>query len=186
MHVSWQHQREYNCLNPGEEPQLTTTQLKQGILWCPQPHADPPWLEDMINSPLPHCLDPRYTRCPARTLPISPSSVSTGVEQWLGEQVDQWLVVHVDYHVQRLMQIATPPLTGQKYRQELMILDRVIAFCSQQFVTKKATGCSVYSRTAPTWVSEVSVHRTIGRSRVGKCSMGGVTKASHSWSNADC
>ena len=35
-------------------------------------------------------------------------------------------------------------------------------------------------------VSEASVHRTKGRSRVGKCSMGGVTKASHSCLNADC
>ena len=51
---------------------------------------------------------------------------------------------------------------------------------------KNATGRSAYSRTAPTWVAEASVHRTKVRSRVGKCSIGGVTKASHSWSNADC
>ena len=51
---------------------------------------------------------------------------------------------------------------------------------------KNATGRSAYSRTAPTWVSEVSVCRMKGRSRVGKHSMRGVTKASYSRSNADC
>ena len=41
---------------------------------------------------------------------------------------------------------------------------------------KKATGHSAYSRTAPIWVSEASVHRTKGRSRVVKHKTGGVTK----------
>ena len=70
------------------------------------------------------------------------------------------------------------------------------AFSIQQFTSvhsvsnnlqlKNATGCSAYSRTAPTYVSEASIRRMKGRSSLGKCSIGGMTKASCSQLNADC